>query len=207
MPNSLIFCIPVKNCIINRTATLDRPQGLEPQNHFDPSLLCLPPKGRTSNFLASCSLILQCLKSLIATFSSVMLPLCLNECCRAVLRSPKLSTAPAAGPPPHAHRAGWHRGVCATALLSQPSHETQAATSVVIGCPPFPVRVLGRTAAVDPAETFSHPRGRAMGFTQWQLCSQEPSPSSSFACFLRTRRTSWTSSGNELQPFFSWPKN
>ena len=100
MPNSLIFCIPVKNCIINRTATLDRPQGLEPQNYFDPSLPCLPPKGRTSNFLASFSLILQCLNSLIATFSSVTLPSCLNECCHAMLRSPQLSTAQAAGSPP-----------------------------------------------------------------------------------------------------------
>lgn len=100
MPNSLIFCIPVKNCIINRTATLDRPQGLEPQNHFDPSLPCLPPKGRTSDFLASRSLILQCLNSLTATFSSVMLPSCFTEGCCAVLRSPQLPPAHAAGSPP-----------------------------------------------------------------------------------------------------------
>lgn len=189
MPNSLIFCIPVKNCIINRTATLDRPQGLEPQNHFDPSLLCLPPKGRTSNFLASHSLILQCLSSLIATLSSVTLPQCLNGRCRAMLRSPRLSTAQAAEPPPRAQPGGLApRGPCyATpeATLAQNTSKPPRWWHGALLSPAicvvawvwwwmlqrhFPILVEGQ-----------------WGFTRQQLvCSQDPSLSPGFVCFLWT---------------------
>lgn len=102
MPNSLIFCIPVKNCIINSTATLDRPQGLEPQNHFDPAIVAamLSSKKQKPQLLCLFLLNLQSLDSQIALSSSVTLSLFLN---------PHYPWTPVAKrqavtPPPHLHR-------------------------------------------------------------------------------------------------------
>lgn len=182
MPNSLIFCIPVKNCIINRTATLDRPQGLEPQNHFDPSLPCLPPKGRTSNFLASRSLSLQCLNSLkLPHFHQLCSP-------RASLKDAVLcSEAPSCPQPTQQGHlpVSTQRAGAGGSTEGQPPDETWAAAPAVVRCSPFPSPARGRTTAAGAADAFSHPCGRAIGFAQWQLdCSQEPSPNPGWACFL-----------------------
>lgn len=173
MPNSLIFCIPVKNCIINRTATLDRPQGLEPPNHFDPSLSCLPPKGRTSNFFASCSSILQCLNSLTAKFSSSYMNGAVPGLEAPGRPSPRTRQAAI---PSHPTREAWTAGT---------AQRLRALQWSMPACGPWLLWML---------HTF-HPNRfhPTCVFSGVQFKTQ-------FACFLWACWASWTSLGNEFKP-------
>lgn len=161
MPNSLIFCIPVKNCIINSTATLDRPQGLEIISTLPSLLPCLPPKGRNP-YCFACFF-------LICSPQITKLP-CLHQ-----WHSPSFKIHITPGPWLPRDKQ-WHLLPISTGWPELESPCSQMHLWMKLKhCGlllPFPSCASGGTATTDTVDVFSHPRGMAT----WLLSGAQLEP-------------------------------